>query len=74
MGFLPLFLYKGNNISMCDGEPIPLSLLQAAMVRGQRVPTTIPFHGARGGGERGMAESGARTCQTWHAFDCARWS
>jgi hypothetical protein len=74
MGFSPLFSYKGNNISLCDGEPIPLSLLQAEMVRGQRVPTMIPFHVARGGGERGMSERGSRKCQTWNEFDCARWS
>ena len=74
MGFSPLFSYKGDNISVGDGEPIPLSLLQAEMGRGQRVPTMIPCHGARGGGERGMSESGSRTCQTWHAFDGARWS
>jgi hypothetical protein len=51
-----------------------LGLLQAEMVRGQRVPTMIPFHMARGGGERGMSERGSSTCQTWHAFACARWS
>jgi hypothetical protein len=72
MGFSPLFSYKGNNISTYGGEPIPLSLIQAEMVRGQRAPTMTPFHVARRGGERGMSESGSRTCQTWHAFDCAR--
>ena len=64
MGSLPLFSYKGNNRSMGDGEPRPLSFLQAAMVRGQRVPTMISFHVARGGGERGMSERSSRTCQT----------
>ena len=63
MGFSPLLSEKGNDISMRDGEPIPLSLLQAEMVRGQRTPQMIPFHVARGGRASAMSDRGARKCQ-----------